>query len=219
MYKIHKEGYPTIFYSTLILVSINFILFYFIEKSVIKELVLVLSFFIVTMLIYFFRNPKIKPTLDNNLIVSSADGKIVTIKKVYEGEYFNEERIQVSIFLSVLNVHLNRYPLGGIVKYSKYHPGKYLVAFHPKSSSLNERTSIVVENDTFGSILFRQIAGLLARRIVNYSEVGKDVKQSDEQGFIKFGSRMDLFLPLNSELLVSKGDKVKAGITPIAKSL
>ena len=144
--------------------------------------------------------------------------KIVIIEKVYEPEFFNKERLQVSIFMSPLNVHVTRYPMTGRVVYSKYHPGKYLVAWHPKSSTKNERTSIVVENEFFGKILYRQIAGAVAKRIVNYAKVSQKVKQGEDAGFIKFGSRIDLFLPLNTKLKVKINQKVKGGITVIAEN-
>ena len=149
---------------------------------------------------------------------SPVDGKVVAIEKVYEKEYFKDDRIQVSIFMSPLNVHVTRYANGGVVKFSKYHPGKYLVAWHPKSSELNERTTVVVENKFFGKVLYRQIAGALARRIVNYAKVGDSVVQGEDAGFIKFGSRVDLFLPLNSEIKVKLDQLVVGGIDTIAEN-
>jgi phosphatidylserine decarboxylase len=144
-------------------------------------------------ILQFFRNPKRTVLLNENQILAPVDGKVVVIEEVYEGEYFKEKRLQISIFMSPINVHVTRYPLSGIVKFSKYHPGKFLVAWHPKASEENERTTIVVENKVFGSILYRQIAGALARRIVNYAEEGMQVVQGTDAGFIKFGSRVDLF--------------------------
>ena len=143
--------------------------------------------------------------------------EVVIVKKVYEKEYFKDERIQVSVFMSPLNVHVTRYPTSGIIKFSKYHPGKYLVAWLPKSSELNERTTVVIENKVFNEILYRQIAGAVARRIVNYAEIGKNIVQGNDSGFIKFGSRVDVFLPVDSNILVKVGDKVKGGLDIIAK--
>ena len=151
------------------------------------------------------------------MIISPVDGKVVAIEKVYEKEYFKEERIQVSIFMSPINVHVTRYAISGIIKFSKYHPGKYLVAWHPKSSELNERTTVVIENKVFGKVLYRQIAGALARRIVNYAKVGDLVTQGEDAGFIKFGSRVDLFLPLDSKIKVIKNQTVVGGIDVIVE--
>ena len=169
------------------------------------------------LILQFFRNPKRNIQLDQSKVLAPADGKIVIIKEVFEKEYFKDQRLQVSIFMSPLNVHVTRYPISGKIVFSKYHPGKYLVAWHPKSSELNERTSIVVRNNSFGKILYRQIAGAVARRIVNYAEVDKDAIQGEDAGFIKFGSRLDLFLPLNTELDVQLNQKVKGGINTIAQ--
>ena len=165
----------------------------------------------------FFRNPtrKIKVT-DDNLIYAPADGKIVAIEEVFENEYFNDKRLQVSIFMSIKNVHVNRNPISGTVDYFKYHPGKYLVAWHPKSSTENERTTTVINNGE-SSILLRQIAGLVAKRIVNYLEPGEQVKLGTELGFIKFGSRVDLILPLGTKVNVELGQKVRGNLTIIAE--
>ena len=168
---------------------------------------------------FFFRNPKRKTKVDKNHIIAPADGKIVIIKEVLEEEYFKEKKLQVSIFMSPLNVHVTRYPISGKVVFNKYHPGKYLVAWHPKSSLLNERTSIVVKNDYMGEILYRQIAGALARRIVNYAKEDLNVVQGEDAGFIKFGSRIDLFLPIKSNVNVSIGQKVKGGISIISSKV
>ena len=164
----------------------------------------------------FFRNPKRSTTLNDNHIIAPVDGKVVVIEEVEEPEFFKDKRLQVSIFMSPINVHVTRYALSGIVKYSKYHPGKYLVAWHPKASTENERTTIVVENDAFGPVLYRQIAGALAKRIVNYAKEGQEVTQGTDAGFIKFGSRVDLYLPLNTKLNVKIGDKVKGGTQIVA---
>jgi phosphatidylserine decarboxylase len=165
----------------------------------------------------FFRSPVRNINISEDAVVSPADGKIVVIEKVLEDEFFNDERIQVSIFMSPLNVHLNRVPFDGVVDYYKYHPGKYLVAFHPKSSKLNERNTCVMRDNKGRQVLMRQIAGAVARRIRFYLHEGQRVKQGEELGFIKFGSRMDLFLPVNTEIAVEMGQAVKAGIDVIAK--
>lgn len=151
-------------------------------------------------------------------MLSPVDGKVVVIEEVFENEFFKDKRIQVSVFMSPINVHVTRYPIGGKVVYSKYHPGKYLVAWHPKASEENERTTVVVENETFGQVLYRQIAGALAKRIVNYAQVDNHVIQGKDSGFIKFGSRVDLFLPLDSDIKVELNQKVKGGITVIAET-
>ena len=174
--------------------------------------------FFVVIILQFFRNPKRKTSIGNNHVVAPVDGKVVVIEEVYEPEYFKDKRLQVSIFMSPLNVHVTRYALSGIVKFSKYHPGKYLVAWHPKASEENERTTIVVENETYGPVLYRQIAGALAKRIVNYAKEGDQVAQGTDAGFIKFGSRVDLFLPLNTKINVSLNQKVKGAQDIIATS-
>ena len=212
----HKEGYKIIFIS-FILVGLTFLsLDYFsVQYDFPIKIFLVVIFILI---LQFFRNPKIIVNSNDKHILSPVDGKIVIIEKVFEPEFFKDERIQVSIFMSPLNVHVTRYPVSGKVIFSKYHPGKYLVAWHPKSSTKNERTSIVVENEFFGKILYRQIAGAVARRIVNYAKVSHTVKQGEDSGFIKFGSRIDLFLPLNTKLNVKINQKVKGGISVIAEN-
>lgn len=177
--------------------------------------ILLILFYI--LILQFFRNPKRFTHLNDFHITSPVDGKVVVIEEVHESEYFNDKRIQVSIFMSPLNVHVTRYPVSGKILYSKYHPGKYLVAWHPKSSEENERTTIVVENAAFGLVLYRQIAGALARRIVNYAKKDQNVIQGADAGFIKFGSRVDLFLPLGSALNIELNQKVRGGETVIAK--
>jgi len=167
-------------------------------------------------ILQFFRNPKRNFILSENQILAPVDGKVVVIEEVYEGEYFKEKRIQVSIFMSPINVHVTRYPISGLVKFSKYHPGKFLVAWHPKASEENERTTIVIENRTFGAVLYRQIAGALARRIVNYAKEGMQVMQGEDAGFIKFGSRVDIFLPLGTPIDVVLNQKAVGGKTIIA---
>ena len=169
------------------------------------------------MILQFFRNPKRQTLLNDKQVVSAVDGKVVVIEEVFEKEFFNDKRIQVSVFMSPINVHVTRYPIGGNIVYSKYHPGKYLVAWHPKASEENERTTVVVENDTFGKVLYRQIAGAMAKRIVNYAKIDDTVTQGSDSGFIKFGSRVDLFLPLNAEIKVQLNQKVIGGESIIAE--
>ncbi len=207
----HKEGFKIILVATL-LVGISIIaLENFVKIEWVNRLLglLVLVFYI--LILQFFRNPKRNTVKNNQHVISPVDGKVVIIKEVYEKEYFLDKRIQVSIFMSPLNVHVTRYPINGKVKFSKYHPGKYLVAWHPKSSEKNERTTIVVENEFIGEILYRQIAGAVARRIVNYAKKDMQVIQGTDAGFIKFGSRIDLFLPLNTDIKVELNQKVRGG--------
>lgn len=168
------------------------------------------------LILQFFRNPKRQVTVTDHNIIAPVDGKVVVIEEVYEPEYFKDKRLQVSIFMSPINVHVTRYAVNGLVKFSKYHAGKYLVAWHPKASEENERTTVVIENNLFGEILYRQIAGALARRIVNYAQEGMQVVQGTDAGFIKFGSRVDLFLPLGTEVNVKLNQKAIGGKTIIA---
>ena len=184
---------------------------YILDDGFIKITLQTISIVILLLILQFFRNPVRNTIINEKHIISPVDGKIVNIEKVFEKEYFKEDRIQVSIFMSPLNVHVTRYPMSGKVNYSKYHPGKYLVAWHPKSSEKNERTTIVLENKNFGEILYRQIAGAIARRIVNYAVVDQNVTQGRDAGFIKFGSRVDLFLPIGSNLNVELGQNVRGG--------
>ena len=211
----HKEGYKIIlasfFLTTLIVILTEQITNSYLRNGI--QIFILIKFILI---LQFFRNPKRKTKINKENIISSVDGKVVIIKKVFEKEYFKDERIQVSVFMSPLNVHVTRHPISGLVKFSKYHPGKYLVAWLPKSSELNERTTIVVNNEVFGDVMFRQIAGALARRIVNYSKEGLNVIQGTDAGFIKFGSRVDLFLPTDIKVNVREGDKVKGGIDVIA---
>jgi phosphatidylserine decarboxylase len=164
----------------------------------------------------FFRNPNRSIVANPNTIVAPVDGKVVVIEEVYEPEYFKDNRLQVSIFMSPINVHVTRYAMSGKVKYSKYHPGKYLVAWHPKASTENERTTIVLENKEFGEIMYRQIAGALAKRIVNYAEEGTQIVQGDDAGFIKFGSRVDLYFPIGTKVDVVLNQKAIGNKTIIA---
>ena len=213
----HREGH-TIVIASFLLASIAVIgIDYFFSIGLFQRLLQIGVLVFLVLILQFFRNPKRNIQLDQSKVLAPADGKIVIIKEVFEKEYFKDQRLQVSIFMSPLNVHVTRYPISGKIVFSKYHPGKYLVAWHPKSSELNERTSIVVRNNSFGKILYRQIAGAVARRIVNYAEVDKDAIQGEDAGFIKFGSRLDLFLPLNTELDVQLNQKVKGGINTIAQ--
>lgn len=214
---IHKEGWKIIVSALLILLIFNYLMVYFtFIPNLIQKIFLVWSICFFGFIMYFFRNPKRAILSDDDKIICPADGKIVVIEEVDVDEYFADRRLQVSIFMSPTNVHVNRNPITGEVKYSAYHPGKYLVAWHPKSSTLNEHTSIVLDNGTV-DIMIRQIAGKLARRIVNYLEEGEEVEQGEQFGFIKFGSRIDLFLPLNTKINVSIGQKVKGGVTVIGE--
>ena len=214
---IHKEGYSIIFISIIILFGINCLLnLFLVVIPIIQSIVLGCSLAILILIIQFFRSPKREITEDNTKIVCPADGKVVVIEEVEETEYFKDKRIQVSIFMSPLNVHVNWYPISGTISYSKYHPGAYLVAWHPKSSTLNERTTLVIENENGIEVLTRQIAGAVARRIVYYSEEGNKAKQGEQLGFIKFGSRLDVFLPLDAKILVELGDNVKGCLTRLA---
>lgn len=214
---IHKEGRKIILITLLSMLLINYISIQVIEFGpVIKTFILLFSSMFLAFITYFFRDPKRVLLTGDNKIICPADGKVVVIEEVQMDEYFSDKRIQVSIFMSPTNVHVNRSPISGEVKYSAYHPGKYLVAWHPKSSELNERTSIVIDNGSF-DIMMRQIAGKLARRIVNYLEEGHEVSQGEQFGFIKFGSRVDLFLPLQTKIDVKLGQKVKGGVTVIGE--
>ena len=210
----HKEGLNIILSTFVITVILIIALDYFEVKNALP-----IKIFLIIMLglvLQFFRNPKITVNKNENHILSAVDGKVVMIKEVFEPEFFKEKKLQVSIFMSPLNVHVTRYPTSGDIIFSKYHPGAYLVAWHPKSSTKNERTTIVLQNKVFGKILYRQIAGALARRIVNYAKVGDLAEQGKDAGFIKFGSRVDLFLPIGTKLNVKLNQKVKGGITVIA---
>ena len=214
----HKEGHLIILYTFLLVALITVLLDFFIENQILKYILQIFCLLSLILILQFFRNPKRKFNLNPEKILSPVDGKIVAIEEVFENEYFNDKRLQVSIFMSPINVHVTRYPIGGKVLYSKYHPGKYLVAWHPKSSEKNERTTIVISNKNIGKILYRQIAGLLARRIINYAKVEENVFQGNDAGFIKFGSRVDLFLPLNAKINVKINQNVKGGIDFITKN-
>ena len=213
----HKEGHYIITVSFIITAMINLLSRSFIDNNTLIYSIGIVTIIILVLILQFFRNPKRKAKINDNIIISPVDGKVVAIEKVYEKEYFKDERIQISIFMSPLNVHVTRYASSGKIKFSKYHPGKYLVAWHPKSSKKNERTTVVIENNIFGEILYRQIAGAVARRIVNYAKIGDEVVQGTDAGFIKFGSRVDLFLPLDSKIKVELDQIVKGAEDIIAE--
>lgn len=215
---IHKEGYTSIALCVLFIFVLNAVIqFYFPEAYVIKWVIYILSFFLFVIILQFFRSPSITINKDEAQVLCPADGKVVVIEETEETEYLKDKRIQISVFMSPINVHINRNPISGVIKYFKYHPGKYLVAWHPKSSTENERTTIVTENSAGAAILVRQIAGAMARRIVWYVNEGDTVKQGEQLGFIKFGSRVDTFLPLGSDIKVSIGEMVKGGKTVLAE--
>ena len=212
----HKEGYKIILSSFLIVTTIVLFVEYAIETFWIEKLLQLTSTIVLVLVLQFFRNPKRETLVNENHIISPVDGKVVVIEEVFEKEYFKDKRLQVSIFMSPINVHVTRYAISGKVVFSKYHPGKYLVAWHPKSSELNERTTVVLENNTVGKILYRQIAGAVARRIVNYAKIGDKAIQGADAGFIKFGSRVDLFLPVGTKLNVAIEQVIKGGVDKIA---
>src|SRR5437764_3881844 len=214
---IHKEGYKSIVLAVLVLTGVNLIFFYFFRVSLpmIEWIIFIFTILLLLFIISFFRSPRVKLTISGQDVVSPADGKVVVIEEIFDTEYFNDKRLQVSIFMSPANVHLNRVPMSGEVVYSKYHKGKYLVAWNPKSSTQNERHSVVIENEA-ATILVKQIAGALAKRIVNYLKVGQEVSQGAEMGFIKFGSRVDVLLPVNTTIDVHLNQLVKGGVTVLA---
>jgi len=213
----HKEGFKIILITLFAVIGISVIAHYFVDILWLKKLIQIVAFLFLIAILQFFRNPKrITPKNDQH-IIAPVDGKVVVIEEVFEKEYFKDKRLQVSIFMSPVNVHVTRYALGGKVTYSEYHPGKYLLAWHPKASEENERTTIVVDNPVFGEVLYRQIAGALAKRIVNYAKVGEIVVQGEDAGFIKFGSRVDVYLPLGTKINVQLNQTVKGGIDVIAE--
>ena len=217
--KFHKEGIPTLLVTLLFsIIIISIARFAFPTFAIAHWFAYLLSAFLLAVVIQFFRSPTRVHTINPNAIVAPADGEVVVIEETEESEYFKDKRIQVSIFMSPINVHVNRYPIAGEVTYAKYHAGKFLVASLPKASTENERTSIVVKHATNGkSVLFRQVAGALARRIVMYSKQGDLATQCGEMGFIKFGSRVDLYLPLDAKLKVKMGDVCIGSQTVIAE--
>ncbi|RDK84687.1 phosphatidylserine decarboxylase family protein [Marinirhabdus gelatinilytica] len=213
----HREGHKIILITLIIVIVLSVTANYFVGDQLYRGgIILALVVFLI-LILQFFRNPKRHFPLNENHILSPVDGKVVVIEEVFEKEYFKDKRLQVSVFMSPINVHVTRYPVGGNVMYSKYHPGKYLVAWHPKSSEENERTTVVVKSEIFGDVLHRQIAGALAKRIVNYAKEGETVAQASDSGFIKFGSRVDIYLPVDTKINVSLNQKVKGGITVLAE--
>lgn len=213
----HKEGYKIILIAFTIVIVLSLIANYFVGNSTYRGGIILTLVVLLLLILQFFRNPKRHFPLNKAHVLAPVDGKVVVIEEVFEKEYFKDQRIQVSVFMSPINVHVTRYPVGGTVTYSKYHPGKFLVAWHPKSSEENERTTVVVHSQTFGDVLHRQIAGALAKRIVNYAKEGDTVEQASDSGFIKFGSRVDIYLPLGTKINVTLNQKVKGGITVLAE--
>ena len=213
----HKEGQKIIFITLTLVVGSFFLVDEFITLSWLRTTIMLALLVFLILILQFFRNPKRYTQHNDHQVVSPVDGKVVVIEEVFEKEYFNEKRLQVSVFMSPLNVHVTRYPVSGAVDFSKYHPGKYLVAWHPKASEENERTTVVVNNEVYGKVLYRQIAGALAKRIVNYAKPETTVLQGADSGFIKFGSRVDLFLPLDTTIKVELNQKVRGGESVIAE--
>lgn len=212
----HKEGGKIILIATTLTVVFLLTIDKLVDLEWLRMTLMLTVLFFLIMILQFFRNPKRPVDIDDNHVIAPVDGKVVVIEEVFEGEYFKDQRLQVSIFMSPINVHVTRYPVNGKIKFSKYHPGKYLVAWHPKASTENERTTVVVENRIFGEILYRQIAGALAKRIVNYAQEGMQVVQGTDAGFIKFGSRVDLYFPLGTDINVKLNQKAVGGKTIIA---
>ena len=214
----HKEGFKIItivfLISAILAVSAHFL----IDNEYLEKGVLIIVLIVLFLILQFFRNPKRDFKLKTNQVLSAVDGEVVVIEEVFEKEYFKDKRLQISVFMSPLNVHITRYPVSGSIVYNKYHPGKFLVAWHPKSSEENERTTVVVKSLKYGEIMHRQIAGAVAKRIVNYAVEGQEVFQTSDSGFIKFGSRVDIFLPLGTKINVKLNQKVKGGITVLANN-
>ena len=214
---IHREGFKSIAVVTLILGALNLLLFWFLGASFLWLCVLlcIISLVFLGFIVSFFRIPSRQLTINGNQVIAPADGKVVVIEETVDAEYFQDKRLQVSIFMSPLNVHVNRNPVSGEVVYNQYHKGKFLVAWHPKSSTENERHSVVIKKGNF-EVLVKQIAGAVAKRIINYLEVGEKVEQGTEMGFIKFGSRVDLLLPVGTKINVGLNEVVQGGVTVIA---
>jgi len=212
----HKEGHKILLISFILLLGLSIVSDRLVDIVWLKTLLQIAFLVLFILVAQFFRNPKRNTVLDDKQVLSSVDGKVVVIEEVFEKEYFKDKRIQVSVFMSPLNVHVTRYPISGKVVFSKYHPGKYLVAWHPKSSTENERHTVVYKAGN-KEILIRQIAGALARRIVNYAATGQEAKRGEELGFIKFGSRVDIYLPVGTKYHVSIGQHVKSRIDSIAE--
>ena len=213
----HKEGFFIIIFTFLFTAGIALGADFFITILWLKWGLQLVALGLLIIVLQFFRNPKRNTPINADHVIAPVDGKVVVIEEVYEKEYFKDQRLMVSIFMSPINVHVTRYAMSGKVLFSKYHPGKYLVAWHPKASEENERTTIVLENLSFGTILYRQIAGALARRIVNYAQEGQDVVQGTDAGFIKFGSRVDLYFPLGTNINVELDQVVKGGVDVVAE--
>lgn len=214
--RFHKEGTKIIIYTVLLLSAINLAFFQFLDVPFLNYTLLSISVVLLVLVLNFFRVPLRKVTINDKNILAPSDGKLVVIEQVQENEYLKEKCIQLSIFMSPLNVHKQWFPINGKVEYTKYHPGKYLVAWHPKSSTENERSTTVISSNNGTKILFRQIAGAVARRICNYANLGQTITQKDEAGFIKFGSRVDVFVPINATIKVKIGDKIIGGQTILA---
>jgi phosphatidylserine decarboxylase len=206
----HKEGYKIISVALVLFLGINLASYVAIQVDEWQIIIFSVSLVFLILILQFFRNPKRNTIVNDNTVVAPVDGKVVVIEEVYEKEHFKDNRLQVSIFMSPINVHVTRHPINGEVIFSKYHPGKYLVAWHPKASEENERTTVVVKNNSI-EILYRQIAGALAKRIINYAKEGEKVVQGSDSGFIKFGSRVDVYLPIGTEVNVTLNQKVKGG--------
>ena len=212
----HKEGFKIILIASLLFVVAIVAAGELLDTAWLKTGIQLVALLFYIIILQFFRNPNRSIVANDNQIVAPVDGKVVVIEEVFEPEYFKDKRLQVSIFMSPINVHVTRYAVSGLVKFSKYHPGKFLVAWHPKASTENERTTVVIESKVFGEILYRQIAGALAKRIVNYAEEGTQVVQGTDAGFIKFGSRVDLYLPLGTKINVKLNEVAKGNKTIIA---
>lgn len=217
MIRVHIEGKKILFRLLLILAGLNIVLHFLSIGRLWENILLLVSIVIYLLVLQFFRNPKRYTHADPNQVIAPADGKIVAIEEVEEPEYFKRKMMQISIFMSPLNVHVNRYPISGTIKYAKYHPGAYLVAWHPKSSTLNERTTVVVESPDGKEVMYKQIAGAVARRIVMYAKKGEKAVQGNDSGFIKFGSRVDVVIPADANILVKIGDKARGGEQVLAE--
>ena len=213
----HKEGFFIIIFTFLFTAGIALGADFFIDILWLKWGLQIVALGLLIIVLQFFRNPKRITPINTDHVIAPVDGKVVVIEEVFEKEYFKDQRLMVSIFMSPINVHVTRYAMSGKILSSKYHPGKYLVAWHPKASEENERTTIVLENQSFGAVLYRQIAGALARRIVNYAQEGQDVVQGTDAGFIKFGSRVDLYFPLGTNINVELDQVVKGGVDVVAE--
>ncbi|TXD82354.1 phosphatidylserine decarboxylase family protein [Subsaximicrobium wynnwilliamsii] len=213
----HKEGYKIIVITFAIVVAAVLLIDTFVSLAWLRMTLIVCTTLLLILILQFFRNPKRQTILGEHTAMSPVDGKVVVIEEVFEKEFFKDKRIQISVFMSPINVHVTRFPISGKVIYSEYHPGKFLVAWHPKSSEENERTTVVVENDSFGKVLYRQIAGAMAKRIVNYATLEEEAIQGADSGFIKFGSRVDVFLPLDANIKVKLNQKVRGGESIIAE--